>query len=144
MDNVFVIKVSQTMNASATATATSIGKNTKYCDCMDPILKNANPDCMACGGIGFIKYPSTFSIDEKEEKRLTKADMIFEYDPLWDGEDDDFPASDIMAYFNKDESIKPGNRIMHKSKLYSVIACRVVVDVDNVQRVECALERVSG
>ena len=117
--------------------------NSKWCDCVDSILKQPDPNCMSCGGSGIIKYPDDFSVNEEETepKRLTQADIRFETDSLWDGEDEDFPVSNIMAYFNKDENVEPGNQIMHKAKLYSVIASRIVVDVDNVQKLECALVR---
>lgn len=137
MDNVFVIKIRHVINASV------VSPNSKWCDCIDSILKNPNPNCMSCGGSGIIEYPDNFSVNEEETepRRLTQADIRFESDSLWDGEDEDFPTSDIMAYFNKDENIEPGNQIMHKAKLYSVIASRIVVDVDNVQKLECALVR---
>ena len=137
MDNVFVIKIRHIVNALGTV------PNSKWCDCIDSILKNPNPNCMSCGGSGIIEYPDNFSVNEEETepRRLTQADIRFESDSLWDGEDEDFPTSDIMAYFNKDENIEPGNQIMHKAKLYSVIASRIVVDVDNVQKLECALVR---
>lgn len=137
MDNVFVIKIKHVVNAPVTV------PDSRWCDCVDSILKNPNPDCMSCGGSGIIEYPSTFSASEEEaeSRRLTQADIRFETDSLWDGEDEDFPTSNIMAYFNKDENIELGNQIMHKSKLYSVIATRTVVDVNNVQKLECALER---
>ena len=139
MDNVFVIKIRHVINASV------VSPNSKWCDCIDSILKNPNPNCMSCGGSGIIEYPDNFSVNEEETepRRLTQADIRFESDSLWDGEDEDFPTSDIMAYFNKDENIEPGNQIMHKAKLYSVIASRIVVDVDNVQKLECALVRVN-
>ena len=138
MDNVFLIKIRHVMSGSTTI------PNSKWCDCIDKVTKNSDPDCLSCGGTGFIEYPSSFSVNEEEtDRKLTQAEIRFELDPLWDGEDEDFPSSEIMAYFNQDEKIEPGNRIMHKSQLYSVIACRVVVDVDNRHKIECALERVS-
>jgi hypothetical protein len=137
MDNVFVINIRHVINASGTL------PDSKWCDCVDSILKHPDPNCMSCGGSGVIKYPSDFSSDEEEvePRRLTQADIRFETDSLWDGEDEDFPVSNIMAYFDKDENVEPGNQIMHKAKLYSVITSRVVVDVDNVQKLECALVR---
>lgn len=137
MDNVFVIRHAETIMAPVGSPPS------KWCDCVDSILKQPDPNCMSCGGSGIIEYPDDFSINEEETepKRLTQADIRFETDSLWDGEDEDFPASNIMAYFNKDENVEPGNQIMHKAKLYSVIASRVVVDVDNVQKLECALVR---
>lgn len=132
-----MIKIRHVINASGSV------PNSKWCDCVDSILKQPDPNCMSCGGSGIIEYPDEFSVNEEESepRRLTQADIRFETDSLWDGEDETFPASNIMAYFNKDENVEPGNQIMHKAKLYSVIASRIVVDVDNVQKLECALVR---
>lgn len=118
---------------------------TQWCECMDPILKHANPSCIACGGKGIIQYPEDMtSVHIEEFRRLAAARICFENAlTIWNDEDmSEVPISDILAYFDKDEDVKVKDIVIHRGKEYMVISADIVSGIQNDLYMLCSLERV--
>lgn len=111
------------------------------CDCVDELLGVANPECMECGGTGYIEYRFQ-NMPTKE--RLAEAKMCFENAfTIWNDEDDmEVPLTDIVCYLKPDENVKENDIITFKGKDYQVVEVKKVRSIENIIYLMCSLDRV--
>lgn len=116
------------------------------CECIDPIFNEPNPDCVNCGGSGFIKammspeWVTTTTGDKKVW--VTSAKIIHdEAAVIYDDEDQEVVSS-IHAFFKPDEDIRVGDIVVLAGGkvAYVVRWVETVRTPDNILLKDCALE----